>query len=120
MERPQYRQAGQIVRDEEPRVRVRSIRSNQLYAVVFLVSGLLIRFGNGVITQDLALGLSPIVVWWIINILSIGLWMAGSYFYSRALRIEPLWSLLGLLWILGLIVMFVVSKLHNSPNRYKP
>lgn len=120
MEKQQYRQAGQIVQDEEPRVRVRSTRSNQLYAVVFLTAGLLIRFGSSAIPQDFSAGLSPVVMWWIINIISIGVWMTGSYFYSRALRIEPLWSLLGLLWILGLVSMFVVSKLHNSPNRYKP
>jgi hypothetical protein len=120
MERPQYRQAGQIVRDEKPHARVRSNRHNQLYAVAFLVVGLLVRFGSGAIPPDFALGLSPIVGWWIINIISIGLWMTGSYFYAKALRIEPIWCLLGLLSFIGLIAMFVVSKMHNSPNRYKP
>ena len=120
MNRPQYRQAGQIVRDVVPRASLRGSRSDQLYATLLLVAGLAIRFGGGFIPYDFALGLSPTLFWWTLNSLSIGLWMCGSYFYARALRLQPVWALLGFLSVVGLILMFIVSRSLKKTDRYRP
>jgi len=118
MEKPHYRQAGRIVLDDAPRASKHGRRNDQLYATAFLATGLLSRFfGVGLIPDDSVLGLSPTFFWWAVNALAMGLWMGGCYFYSRALRIPPIWALMGLLSVLGLIVMFFVSRSYNRNGR---
>lgn len=115
MNRSRYRQAGRIVRDQAPRNPLRGGRSDRFHAVLLLAAGLAVHFGTTFISFDP--GSSPTTLWWTLHIVSAGLWLYGCYFYTRALRLHPAWILFGLLSIAGVILMFLVSRFQNNPNR---
>lgn len=100
-----------------PRNPLRGARSDRFHAVLLLATGLAVHFGVGFISLNHGSG--PTTLWWTLNIVSTGLWMYGCYFYTRALRLHPAWILFGLLSIAGVILMFLVSRFQNNPNRYR-